>query len=869
MFIPFQGLEKGTVLQEVRVFNEVPLVPRHCIHVLSKILYVLAQSEKLTTTEATDTFFAVTKLFQSKDVPLRRMVYLTLKELLPLAEDTIMVIASLTKDMNSQIELYRSNALRVFSRIADVQILTQSERYLKQAIVDKDASVASAALVSSLHICRAPGGPELVRRWIHEIQTAIKSRDSMVQYHALGLMHQLRRADRLALSKLVFEVSRASVRSPFTYCLLIRYTSELLELEHDPAERARMFQFLDSCLYNKSEVVAFEAARAVCNLDKISAQELAHTISVLQLFLGSAKPTLRYAAMRTLHRVAAKCPVAVVPCNSDMEVLVQDPNRNIATLAIGTLLKTGDESSVDRLLKSISGFISEINDEFKIVIVDAIKLLCLKYPSKFHTMLVFLTNMLRDDGGFDYKAAVVASVLEIMQAIVDSRELALNRLGEYIEDCEFPVLSTRVLHVLGIEGPKLSNPSRFILYVYNRVNLESSMVRAAAVGALARFGAIPDLRGSVLVLLRRCLADSDDEVRERALFHLRVLERDVMDQFAVADVDLAAVEESLRAYVVAGDFSVPYTLEMAADLERTKRAGIAVAALAAAPAAGVLTAARSGARASKDAALADLRAVPGVGADWELFKSTAPVALTELETEYVVHCTKHVFADGHIVLEFSCRNTLEEMQLTNVSVHVAAAAAARFARVGVVECPLLRPGETGRMYCVLGYDRAVLPRGSLACTLRYNAAEVSPDTGHPVEEPSPDEYPLRAVDVGASDYVRAVVRAQFPEAWVEFEQAPDFQESKVNVALGARSLAAVVAQLIALFGLAPCADSDIVPDDAGKHILYLSGVGPAGEPALVRVRMRLDGSGAPRTLLELCVRSTNPALAQLLLGVFE
>ena len=37
--------------------------------------------------EATEVFFATTKLFQSKDVGLRRMVYLMIKELSPSADE--------------------------------------------------------------------------------------------------------------------------------------------------------------------------------------------------------------------------------------------------------------------------------------------------------------------------------------------------------------------------------------------------------------------------------------------------------------------------------------------------------------------------------------------------------------------------------------------------------------------------------------------------------------------------------------------------------------------------------------------------------------------------------------------------------------
>ena len=52
------------------------------------------------------------------------------------------------------------------------------------------------------------------------------------------------------------------------------------------------------------------------------------------MFLSSPKPTLRYAAVRTLSKVAMAHPLAVAKCNDDMEALVSDTNRTIATLAI-------------------------------------------------------------------------------------------------------------------------------------------------------------------------------------------------------------------------------------------------------------------------------------------------------------------------------------------------------------------------------------------------------------------------------------------------------------------------------------------------------------------------------------------------------
>ncbi len=136
--------------------------------------------------EASDVFFSVTKLFQHKDVHLRRMVYLVIKEVIPSSDEVIIITSrwgrlwgrigarcaagplllllqgsackpgklpskclgarstthflsptppparSLMKDMNSNNDLYRANAIRVLCRIIDSQMLLQIERYLKQ-----------------------------------------------------------------------------------------------------------------------------------------------------------------------------------------------------------------------------------------------------------------------------------------------------------------------------------------------------------------------------------------------------------------------------------------------------------------------------------------------------------------------------------------------------------------------------------------------------------------------------------------------------------------------------------------------------------------------------------------------------------------
>jgi coatomer protein complex subunit gamma len=190
----------------------------------------------------------------------------------------------------------------------------------------------------------------------------------------------------------------------------------------------QMHEYLEGLLRHKSDMVNIEAARAICEMRGVTNAELFRPVAVLQLFLSSPKPVLKFAAIKTLNKLAQTHPQAVTACNLDMENLITDSNRSIATYAITTLLKTGNEASVDRLMKQISSFMSDITDEFKIIVVDAIRSLCLKFPNKQAIMLSFLSGVLRDEGGYDFKHAVVEAIFDMVKFIKDCREAGTSKL---------------------------------------------------------------------------------------------------------------------------------------------------------------------------------------------------------------------------------------------------------------------------------------------------------------------------------------------------------------------------------------------------------------------------------------------------------
>jgi coatomer protein complex subunit gamma len=62
-------------------------------------------------------------------------------------------------------------------------------------------------------------------------------------------------------------------------------------------ETRPFYDYLEGCLRHKSEMVMFEAAKAICNMPDATSRELMSPIVVCQLFLSSSKPYLRFASV--------------------------------------------------------------------------------------------------------------------------------------------------------------------------------------------------------------------------------------------------------------------------------------------------------------------------------------------------------------------------------------------------------------------------------------------------------------------------------------------------------------------------------------------------------------------------------------------
>lgn len=876
--------DKMAVFQKcLQQFNASPVDVVQCRHLLAKLLRLIYQGELFPLQESTTLFFSISKLFQNKNSSLRQLVYLTIKELSATSQDILMVTSSIMKDIQSGSLIYKPNAIRTLSKVLDPTTVSASERLFKNCLVDKNPIVSSAALISSYNLL--PIAKDVVKRFTNETLETVQSYKSfpvdqfqlheyygssttnlpsnsyMYQYHALGLLYQLRNHDKMSLMKLITSLAEgSSLKNSLSIIQLIRYINKVLL--DDESLVGHLHPILAGFLKHKSDMVELEACKSLINLQHlIKEDDFMSIVLTLQKLLSVPRTATRFAAVRLINKISIKHPEKIMVVNLELEGLINDSNRSVSTLAITTLLKTlgvgtvdstnaSSSESVDRLISKMTSMMDEITEDFKIVIIEAIENLALKFPSKHKKLVAFLSDLLRDDGSLQLKSSIVDALFDIIKFLPDqsAQQLILMNLCEFIEDCEYTELSVRILHLLGDEGPFTTNPSYYIRHIYNRLVLENSIVRSSAVIALSKFAAQCDgeVSKNVKILLSRCLNDIDDEVRDRASLSLRFIESG-KPKLVVSDskYNLAALENKLTNYLndeanFLTKFDVSEVPLLTKDEVKSMEYSTKIKKLENTASDGTeVDSDRDTKAKTTDEKLASddnaneylkqqeyaaaLSAIPEFASYGKLTKSSAPVYLSDKENEFVVTVVKHFFIESQkLVLQFDVNNTLPSLVLQDVSI-VAQPDNELYTEDFVIPLAELKPEETGSAYIAystptIGDDDLLAAFGN---TINYTSKDTIDADGNvdPADEGIEDEYQIDDFEVTAGDFVQPIYNTNFSGI---FDQLGETEGSVVTVA-GVSDLESAVTKLRKTLNMLPLEGSDYVPGDATSHVLKLLG----------------------------------------------
>lgn len=850
------SLDKMAVYQDcLAAFNASPVLAKKCRSLLSQVLRLIYTGETFASKEATDLFFSISKMFHCEDPALRQLCYLAIKELTPMAEDTLMITASIMKDIQGSPSVYKPNAVRTLSRVLDSGTIQAAERLFKNSIVDSNQNVACAALISSYHLL--PQAKDVVKRWLNECQESLAVEKSIVpseytqhgsqgfsnrvphttyahQYLALGLVYQFRKGDKMSMIKLVQQLTeRRNFYSSMAQMELVKFVGKLIE--DDSSLLTQFWPLFQSWFNHKSDMVILETCKVVLS-GRFNGDQQLQAIGSLQTLLSVPRTVTRFAAVRLLNKVAAKDPSMVRVCNGELEGLISDEAKSISTYAITTLLKTGTDENVDKLVDKLTGSMSDMSPEFKIIVIDAIRTLSLKFPEKNKKMLKFLHGIFLGEGNLEYKSAIMECMFDTIKFIPNNRAYAMDILCDYIEDCEYSEILIRVLHLLGQEGPKTDHPSMYVRTIYNRLVLENSLIRSSAVMALSKFALIGDksLAKSVRVLLERCLQDSDDEVRDRAALCLRLIDSPQGAKLVKGPTlkySLTVLESELVSYVHSEDKasfgeafdikSVPAMTEeeyLAQQYHKvTSKESVEAENIEEDNSQDENNNENNGSDLTKytmrmQEYSTQLASLPEIGQYGDLLHSGNAFMLTEPETEFVVKAIKHIF-ENHLVVQYEIENTLDNIILENVSVGVQSSV---YEEEFTLPVEQIQPLSTGSVYVSFKREQGA-EIDEFINTLMYQSKEVGDAED---EEGYPDEYQIDDLTINGYDIVKPAFNGNFSAMW---DQLSGVEASGVYN-LGDITVDEAVAKYVKDMSLLALEGSDYVPTrDTKSHVLKMFG----------------------------------------------
>jgi coatomer protein complex subunit gamma len=257
---------------------------------------------------------------------------------------------------------------------------------------------------------------------------------------------------------------------------------------------------------------------------------------------------------------------------------------------------------------------------------------------------------------------------------------------------------------------------------------------------------------------------------------------------------------------------------------------------------------------------AAIYAIPELANLGRAFRSTAPVHLTESETEYVVQCTKHIFA-SHVVLQFSVQNTIDDQRLDNVTVLLDDSESEIFTVSGEIACDGIKYGDTKHCFAILERNAEIqLTPSHFTCELRFTVVQVDSTTGEEEGDKFEEEYPLEDLEIATSDFMAKVAVPDFRKAW---EAVGNDNEVLEKFALQFKKMEDAVAAVLDFLGMQACDGTATVKPNAGgkPHMLHMSGVFVGGQQVLSRAQIVMQGTNS--VVLKIAVRSEDSDVSRI------
>jgi coatomer protein complex subunit gamma len=882
----YTTLTKQDVILESQVFNDKVFNAKRCQQVLTKLLYLFDKGEKFTDDEMSGLFFSLTKLVQSEDSSIKHLLYMTIRFM----KDTpsfCMITSSITKDVNSNNDRIKANALRMLPLVIESQNPLQLERTLKMSLVNKNSHVCQCALQASCEIIKVM--PDVVKKCSEEIhQLLMNNKDHDIQYKAFILIQTLKQGDQVSFIKtLNAMISNSPQYGELTLVYLIRALGSLLGVGGLSSSSGNVIeqkagstyiQFLEDCISKESKAVMLEAARILVQIKSLENKRLKNLVHKLTDLLSTEKETYVYSALRVFNDLL-KNPLRLALFNNFEEIrnMLGSKNKAVVSMSISILVKISTPENLESLLGQIYDLIDDLPSFVKYEIIDNAILALKKNPKTMTSIMKFLTNCLKDKGDVEFKAVITKAVGLVSDLDDAIRVQTLDFFSEYIEDSQNTDITLSMIDIIGKLLLKVDEPQNYFKYLINRLTLDPPKVRAATITCLGQLGLKNDsLVDDVIMILTPFTNDvQNEEVKARAEYYSAQLHQRLHDMsrqthqqsngqdsavettdlnFMINPNDVESLLASIEKELANGTYDTSFinfanlkkdtAVDKTFDRSSKKTEDVRSANIKTNDQEPKIQALGSFNNLKKfkpekneverelDRFFASNKECTSFG---EVLVSSEYLNLSDPEAEFYVQLKKHFFKD-YVSLEFIIQNNSENL-IKNMKIDLTFDND-YLSYFNVISQTSIESGAAGKTFINLRKANSFLIASEFEATLNFTAVVMN---GSEELNSYQDEFHLENFEIKTSDFVCKfpfeVSLPQFQNSWDDFKNS---EPQTQNYQLDFKTIDSAIAALIQIYGMNICGETHLVDTSKNFHVLYLAGLYLNKLPVLVSCQIGFD-----------------------------
>ena len=871
----FDEMRKEIVIQTASQFNDKTIKVSQCIDTLTDLIFLINQGYSFTSNEHENIFFSVTKLLNSKDESLRRTVFLFLMHFYIDPNTGFILTGPLSSFIQGEDKMLKANSFKLIGKLIDVNSKNMVDQYVKLGISN---SKLSADIISNCLICALEltvKGSQSTKQWISEVNERLNSsldQSNLIAFHTLLLLKELKMNDKVYLIKTFTAISNG-VKSQFASCQLIRYIAEILikyEID-DKKQLNTLYNYLENCCQGKmNDTVTLEAARAILIIPTPREKMISLALDTLKQLLCSFKKVIVYGALKTLDEIARKHTQIALDIFLDLEKILENQSNNISfkVMALSIFLKVSkslSDNRLERMLKTITEQYSLFKEEFKLEIVHISTSISQSDPTKYKLYFNFFTNLLKLPSEERAKIEIVQAITWFIKNIEEYKRQGLVHLAEYVEDCSYESLKTKILLSLGVESQGLSNINQLIRHIYNRVIIEGPIVRSAAISALGEIAnRNENYLDKILPLIKNSLTDNDNEVRERAFFYYKSLSKNnekikkyvFNDKTKESIIERANIIQTIlknnKANLLSSKqinkdiqsmISNPELINKVIEDQNKREENVT----------GSISISNKTIKSEVDVVKGSKLDLDQDFIKSSLFKQyglpiiiTKSTKLTEDTAEYKIYYKKYIYKEN-IIIVFNILNTIEDSMLKNISLDISKASSEDFLldQAEIISIGQLKYEEAKNLYINFKSKPNVkYPSITFNVGLLYDVYELD-HKGNPHGDSYKDKYLCdKKVEIKFSDYLssHSIISIEvFSNKWNELAEKDEYFITDNKLKLPYRNIKKAIQEISKLLSINPLNDISVIDKSASKYEFVFANESIYGTTTLIKLQMKMMG----------------------------